>query len=106
MALEAFQPCGTTQLISVTTTPSTAIALTVATMGVRIVADAAVHVAFGSSAGSSTITATMATTAVANNGIPCPAGATLFNIGPVAYLSFISSAAGPTLVRVTPGFGI
>ena len=105
MGLECFNPMGLTQLIAVTTTASTAMALNVPAHGVRIRADAALHFAFGSTAGSSAITASIPTTSTPANGIPMLASSVeVFNIGPNAYLSFISTAA--TNAWVTPGHGI
>jgi hypothetical protein len=105
MGLECFNPQGLSQLISVTTTPSTAIQLPNPSNGVRIYAEGQIHFAFGSTSGSSGILATMATSAATANGICLPAGSVeTFVIGPNAYLSFISSAAAT--VRFTPGNGI
>lgn len=109
MAIEAFQPQGNTQLIQVTTTPSTAIQLGVAQSGVRIVTEggAKVHFAFSSSAGSSALQAALPTTSTPANGNPLlPNTDATFNIGPNAWLSFISSSPGPTPVEVTAGFGL
>jgi hypothetical protein len=105
MGLECFQPQGLSKLITCTTTPSTAIQLAAPAVGVRIFADAQVHFAFGSTAGSSGILATMPTSAAPANGI-CLAGGSVevFTIGPNAYLSFISS--GAATVQFTPGNGI
>jgi hypothetical protein len=105
MGLECFTPQGLSQLISVTTTPSTAIRLPSPTNGVRIYAEGQIHFAFGSTVGSSGILATMPTSAATANGICMPAGSVeTFIIGPGAYLSFISSAAAT--LRFTPGSGI
>jgi hypothetical protein len=107
MPLDAFQPQGLTQLISVTTTPSTAVLLSAPQVGCRIQTDGLVHFAFGSSAGSSLIQAAVASTSTPANGIPVLANsAEVFNIGAAAYVSLVSTAAGPTNVRLTPGFGI
>lgn len=107
MGLDAFRPQGLTQLISVTTTPSTAVQLSSPTMGCRIQTEGQVHFAFGSSAGSSVMTAAVPSTSTPANGIPILANsAEVFNIGPNAYISVVSTAPGPTNVRLTPGYGI
>ena len=108
MAIEAFQPQGLTQLIMVTTTPSTAVQMGPQS-GIRVVVDpvAKVHFAFGSSTGSSGIQAALPTTSTPANGIPLLAGAdATFNLVPNAYVSLISSAAGPTPVEIQSGFGL
>lgn len=103
--LESFQPQGLTQLIAVTTSPSAAVQLSAPTVGVRIKADAQVYFAFGSSAGSSSLQASIPTTSTPANGIPLVASAPeSFNIGPNAWLSFISTATAN--VNVTGGFGV
>jgi hypothetical protein len=105
MALDCFQPQGLSLFFACSTTPTTAMQLPLLTQGVRIFADAQVHFAFGTSTGSSGLVATMPTSAAPANGI-CMVGGTVeaFNIGPGAYLSFISSATAN--VRVTPGYGV
>lgn len=107
MPLTSFQPQGLTQLISVTTTPSTPVQLSAPQMGVRIWTDAVVHFAFGSSTGSSGISCAIPSTSTPANGIPLQANSVeSFNVGPNAWLSFCSTAAGPANVKFTAGFGV
>lgn len=106
MSLDAFMPQGLTQLVGVTTTPTTAQQLALPTEGVRIQTDGLVHFAFGSSTGSSTLQAAVPSSNAPANGVPVLANTVeVFNIGPGAYYSIVSTAAGPATVRLTPGFG-
>jgi hypothetical protein len=106
MGLAAFIPAGLSKLVAATTTASTAITQSVPMEAIRIHSDGPVHFAFGSSTGSSGITASTPTTSVPANGISLLGGAAeVFNIGPAAYLSFITTSSTGASVRITPGTG-
>lgn len=108
MSLDAFQPQGLSQLIAATTTASTAIQLSaVGAPAARVVTDAAVFVAWGSSTGSSGITATAPTTSTPANGMRMLANSLeVFTLGGQnLWLSFITSAAAGANVWVVGGYG-
>jgi hypothetical protein len=106
MGLDAFNPCGLTKLVAATTTASTAITLDKPTMAVRVQPSDPVYFAFGSSVGSSAMVAAAPSTSTPGNGIPLLGGsAEVFNIGPNAYLSFVTSGSTGASVFLTPGMG-
>ncbi len=105
MGLEAFTPTGLSQVLTVSTTATPAIQLPTPATGVRIMTDAAIYWAKGSTNGSSNLAATIPTSAAPANGIGMMAvSVEVFNIGPNAWLSFIST--GSANVVLTPGYGV
>jgi hypothetical protein len=105
MGLEAFMPSGLSQVLTVATTATPAIRLPNPAAGVRIETDSQVYFAIGSTAGSSDLAATIPTSSTPANGIRMMATSVeVFNVGPNAYISFISTATAS--VSLTPGNGV
>lgn len=100
-----FQPQGNSQLIQVTTSASAALQLSGGTQTVRVRNTSPVnpvYVAFGTS----TVVAVNETTGTPANGIMLNVtSAEKFDVAPNCWFSFISTAAGPTPVYITQGFG-
>ena len=107
MPLNAFQPQGNTKLIAVTTDASAAVQVSTGNItGARITADNTVYMAWASS---SSVTATVTTTATAG-GTPLMFTSSgtrvgeIFTLAPNAWVSFITESTA-TNVWVTPGYG-
>ncbi len=101
----AFTPMGNSQIVMVTTSASAALQLAGNTAGVRIRNASPgnpVYVAFGTSS----VVATNETTGAPANGIMVSLSSfEKFNVPPNCWVSFISSAVGPSAVHITQGFG-